>query len=117
MLKMAEISSGRSLKPNIPRELKLGYALWLQGLKNTPGNAAGGKGLRGVHNEIHTIRKPSEALLGQVFQVVAKSNQRAKGWQRAYFVFRPVHKGHIRSPKSTVPPGRGTIGTHTTSHE
>ena len=27
--------------------------------------------------------KPSEALPSQVFQVVAKSYQRAKGWQRA----------------------------------
>jgi len=27
MLKMTEISSGRSLKTNIPRELKLGYVL------------------------------------------------------------------------------------------
>jgi len=45
MLKMAEISSGRSLKPNIPREPKLGYVLWLQRLKKTPGNAVGGKGL------------------------------------------------------------------------
>jgi len=45
MLKMAEISSGRSLKPNIPREPKLRYVLWLQRLKNTSGNAVGGKGL------------------------------------------------------------------------
>ena len=104
MLKMAEISSERSLKPHIPREPKLGYVLWLQRLKKTPGNAVGGKGLRGVHNEIHTIRKPCEALASQVFQVVAKTNQRAKGWQRAHFVFRPVHKGHIGSPKGTVPP-------------
>ena len=43
MLKVAEISSGRSLKPNIPRELKLGYVLWLQRLKKT-GKAVGGKG-------------------------------------------------------------------------
>jgi len=38
----------------------------------------------------------------QVFQVVAKSSK-AKGWQRAHFVFKPVHKWHIRSPKGTVP--------------
>jgi len=44
MLKMAEINSGRCLKPNIQRELKLGYVLWLQRLKNTSGNAVGGKG-------------------------------------------------------------------------
>ena len=42
MLKMAEISSGRCLKPDISRELKLGYVLWLQRLKR---NAGGGKGL------------------------------------------------------------------------
>jgi len=46
MLKVAEISSGRSLKSNIPRELKLGYVLWLQRLKKTSENAVGGKGLR-----------------------------------------------------------------------
>jgi len=32
LVKMAEISSGRSLKPNIPREPKLGYVLRLQRL-------------------------------------------------------------------------------------
>jgi len=42
---MAEISTGRSLKPNILRELKLGYVLWLQRLKKTSGNAVDGKGL------------------------------------------------------------------------
>ena len=46
MLKMAEISSGRSLKPNIPREPKLGYILWLQRTKKTSGNAVSGKGLK-----------------------------------------------------------------------
>ena len=51
---------------------------------------------RGVHNEIHTTRKPSKALPSGV------SNQRAKGWQRANFVIRTVHKGHIRSPEGTV---------------
>jgi len=35
-----------------------------------------------VHNEIHNIKKLSEALPSQIFQVVAKSNQRAKGQQR-----------------------------------
>ena len=42
------------------------------------------------------------SLPTQVFQVVAKSSK-AKGWQRAHFVFKPVHKWHIRSPKGTVP--------------
>jgi len=32
-------------------------------------------------NEIHNVGKPREALPSQVFQVVAKSNQRAKGWE------------------------------------
>jgi len=45
MLKMAEISSGRSFKPSIPREPKLGYVIWLQRLKKTSGNVVGGKGL------------------------------------------------------------------------
>ena len=40
---MAKISSGRSLKPNIP---KLGYVLRLQRLKKTSGNAVGGKELK-----------------------------------------------------------------------
>jgi len=48
------------------------------------------RNLRRVHNEIHNIRKPREALPSQVFQVAAKSNQRAKGWQRAR-----AGKGHI----------------------
>jgi len=47
--------------------------------------------LRWVPNEIHNIRRPSEALPSQVFQVVAKTNRRAKGT----FFFRTDHKGHI----------------------
>ena len=31
-----------------------------------------------AYNEIHSINKPSEALLSQVFQVVAESNQKTK---------------------------------------
>jgi len=53
MLKMAEISSGRSLKPNIPRVLKLGYVLWLQRLKKTSGNTVGGEGLKDVYHVNH----------------------------------------------------------------
>jgi len=45
MLKMAESSSGRSLKPNIPREP---HILQLQRLKKTSENAAGGKGFTRV---------------------------------------------------------------------
>jgi len=67
--------------------------------------------LGGLHNEIHNIQKPKEVLPSQIFQVVAKSNQKAKGWQRAYFVIRPDHKGNIRSPKGTVPLGRGLART------
>ena len=37
MIKMAEISSGKSLNPNTPREPKLRYFLWLQRLKRTSG--------------------------------------------------------------------------------
>jgi len=43
MITMAEISSGRHLKPNIPI---LGYVLRLQRLKKTSGNAVGGKELK-----------------------------------------------------------------------
>ena len=50
-LKVAEISFGRGLKPNIPRELKLGYVLWLQRLKKTSGKAVGGKGLSKLQGE------------------------------------------------------------------
>ena len=45
MPKMAEICSGRSLKPKMPREPKLGDVFWLQRLKKTSGNAVGGKRL------------------------------------------------------------------------
>jgi len=58
-----------------------------------------------VHNEIHTTRKPSKALPSGV------SNQRAKGWQRANFVIRTVHKGHIRSPEGAVHLGGGLART------
>jgi len=49
-----------------------------------------------VHNEIHNIKKPSEALPSQ--QGAGKGN---------FFVFRPDYKGDIRSPKATVPSGTG----------
>ena len=49
MLKVTEISSGRSLKPNISREPKSGCVLQFQRLKKTSGNAVGGKGLRASH--------------------------------------------------------------------
>ena len=49
--------------------------------------------LRGVHNEIHNVQKPSEALLSQVFQVVGKGNQRAKGWQWVHMLIDTDHKG------------------------
>ena len=48
MLKMAEISSGRSLKSSIPREPKLGCVLWFQRLKKTSGNVDGGGGGEGA---------------------------------------------------------------------
>ena len=50
---------------------------------------------RRVHNEIHTIMKPSEALPSQVFQVVGKLIKGQKAGKGAHFVFRPHHKGHI----------------------
>ena len=62
-----------------------------------------------VCNEIHNMKNPMEALPSQVFQVVAKSNQRAKGWQRAYFASRPDHRGHIKSPKGTMPFGEAYL--------
>ena len=68
--------------------------------------------LGGLHNEIpNNIQKPKEVLASQVFQVVAKSNQKAKGWQRAHFVIRRDHKWHIGSPKGIVPLGRGLART------
>jgi len=42
----AEISSGRSLNPNVQMETKLWYGVRLQRLKKTSENAVGGKGLR-----------------------------------------------------------------------
>jgi len=65
--------------------------------------------LSGVHNEIHNMQMPSEALLSQVFQVVAKV---IKG-QRAYFVSDQRPQRHIRSPKGTVPFGRGLYSKNT----
>jgi len=53
--------------------------------------------LRGVHNEIQKLR---EALPSQVFQVVAKSNQRAKGMAKG--TSRPDHKGHIQRPSQNT---------------
>ena len=44
-----------------------------------------------MHDEIHNVKEALEALPTQVFQVVAKSSK-AKGQQRAHFVFKPVHK-------------------------
>ena len=37
------------------------------------------------------------------FKWLLKKESTCKGWQRAHSVFRPDHKGHIRSPKGTVP--------------
>ena len=51
--------------------------------------------LRRVNNEIHYIQRLREALPSQVFQVVVKSNQRAKGWQRAHFVSDKTRPGPI----------------------
>ena len=60
MLRMAEINSGSSLKPNIPREPKLGYVLQLQRLEKTAGSAVGGKRLRDqfyvcLHDNSHEL--------------------------------------------------------------
>ena len=69
-----------------------------------------------VCNEIHKMKNPSEALPSQVFQVVAKSNQRGKGWQRAHFASRPDHRGHIRSPKGTMPFGEAYVYSENTGY-
>ena len=56
--------------------------------------------IRGVHSEMHNVRNLSEAcivrciILGisvkpYLVKYLKQSNQRAKGWQRAHFVFRP----------------------------
>jgi len=39
--------------------------------------------------------------LPQVFKVVAKSSQRAKGWQRTHF--RPDHIGTLEAQKAKCP--------------
>jgi len=52
-----------------------------------------------VHSEIHNIRKPSEALPSQVFQVVTKVIKEQR-----------VGKGH-NSTKGTVPSDRGLART------
>jgi len=48
-------------------------------------------------------------LPSQTFQVVAESNQRAKAGKRHI----SDYKGHISSPKGTVPLGRGLVKTLT----
>jgi len=48
-----------------------------------------------------------EALPSQVFQVFQVVAMVIKGHRAAHFVLRPDHKGHIGSPKGTVPFGRG----------
>jgi len=57
--------------------------------------------LRGVHKEIHNVKKPCEGLLNQVLQVFAKSNQLQR-LAKGTFCFEPHHRGHTRSPKRTV---------------
>jgi len=56
-----------------------------------------------VHNKIHNIKKLCEALPTQVFEVVAKSSQRAKGWQRAYFVLDQITNGTLEAQKAECP--------------
>ena len=46
-----------------------------------------------VHNEIHNVKMPSETLPSQVFQMVANSNQRAKGWQMPILFLAQTKKG------------------------
>jgi len=57
------------------------------------------------NNEIHNIENSREALPSQVFQVVGKRNQRAKGCKGHY-----LDQTHT-SPKGTVPLGRGKVRT------
>ena len=64
-----------------------------------------------VDNEIHSIKKPSETLPSQAFQVVAKVIKGQRAGKGAHFVLRPDHKGHIRSPKGTAPFRRGLVKT------
>jgi len=51
-----------------------------------------------VHNEIHNIKK-----LCEVFKVVAKSSQRAKGWQRAHFVLDQTTNGTLEAQTAECP--------------
>ena len=59
--------------------------------------------LRGVHNEIHNIQKPHEALPSQVFLKVIQGQKAATG--HILFLRIPVHNGHIKSPMGTAPLG------------
>ena len=70
-------------------------------------SAIGPKELRRVHNESHNIQKPREALPSQVFQVVAKSNQRAKGLAQGTFCLQTRLQGHLKGTKGTLPFPRG----------
>ena len=54
-----------------------------------------------------TLRSPRKPCLAKYFKWLLKV---IKG-QRAHFASRPDHKGHIGSPKGTVPSGRGLART------
>ena len=56
-----------------------------------------------VHNEIHNLKKPSEVLPSQVFQVVAKSNQRANSWKRAHFFPDQTTNGTLEDHRARCP--------------
>ena len=53
-----------------------------------------------VHNQIHNIKKPSEALPSQVFQVVTKVVKGQWAGLRAHFVYRPDHKGILEAQRA-----------------
>ena len=67
--------------------------------------------LRRVDNEIHSIKKPSETLPSQVFQVVAKVIKGQRGGKGAHFVFRPDHKGQLEAQRAQCPFRRGLVKT------
>ena len=65
-------------------------------------------GLRGVHYEIHTIRKPREALPSQVFQVVAKGQRVGK---KHILFLDQTTKGILEAQMAQCPPGGGPTGS------
>ena len=64
-----------------------------------------------MHNEIHNVKKPSEALPSQGFQVVAKSIQRARAGKGHTMLLDQTTKGTVPSSKGLAARYQDLIGS------